>query len=95
MFTQVEDLLPVISFESKKDSDTQTKHNEFVKRMLARGLHVASGSPAGRMVYAHQQGWVGVMVRGSPSASSGSHLTMTNLGVILRWPRSGPRRMMP
>lgn len=37
MFTQVEDLLPVISFESKKDSDTQTKHNEFIKRMLARG----------------------------------------------------------
>jgi serine protein kinase len=36
MFTQVEDLLPVISFESKKDSDTQSKHNEFVKRMLAR-----------------------------------------------------------
>src|SRR4029078_4281811 len=33
MFTQVEDLLPVISFESKKDSDTQSKHNEFVKRM--------------------------------------------------------------
>jgi serine protein kinase len=37
MFTQVEDLLPVISFESKKDTDTETKHNEFVKRMLARG----------------------------------------------------------
>jgi serine protein kinase len=37
MFTQVEDLLPVISFESKKDIDTETKHNEFVKRMLARG----------------------------------------------------------
>jgi serine protein kinase len=37
MFTQVEDLLPVISFESKKDSDTQTKHNEFIKRMLTRG----------------------------------------------------------
>ena len=37
MFSQVEDLLPVISFESKKDSDTQTKHNEFVKRMLSRG----------------------------------------------------------
>src|ERR1700744_6063795 len=30
MFTQVEDLLPVISFESKKDSDTENKHNEFV-----------------------------------------------------------------
>ena len=37
MFTQVEDLLPVISFEFKKDTDTETKHNEFVKRMLARG----------------------------------------------------------
>jgi len=37
MFTQVEDLLPVISFESKKDNETASKHNEFVKRMLARG----------------------------------------------------------
>ncbi len=37
MFTQVEDLLPVISFESKKDSDTQSKHNDFVDRMIARG----------------------------------------------------------
>jgi len=36
MFTQVEDLLPVISFESKKDSETQKKHNDFVDRMLAR-----------------------------------------------------------
>ena len=37
MFTQVEDLLPVISFESKKDIDSETKHTEFVKRMVARG----------------------------------------------------------
>ena len=37
MFTQVEDLLPVISFESKKDNDTANKHNEFIKRMLTRG----------------------------------------------------------
>lgn len=36
MFSQVEDLLPVISFGSKKDSDTETKHNEFVKRMIDR-----------------------------------------------------------
>ena len=36
MFSQVEDLLPVISFESKKDSDTATKHNDFVERMLTR-----------------------------------------------------------
>jgi serine protein kinase len=37
MFSQVEDLLPVISFESKKDTETQNKHNQFVERMLSRG----------------------------------------------------------
>ncbi|MGO9543375.1 MAG: PrkA family serine protein kinase [Rhodomicrobium sp.] len=37
MFSQVEDLLPVISFGSKKDSETEKKHSEFVERMVARG----------------------------------------------------------
>ena len=37
MFSQVEDLLPVISFDSKKDSDTEKKHDDFVDRMLDRG----------------------------------------------------------
>ena len=37
MFSQVEELLPVISFGSKKDSDTEKKHGEFVERMVARG----------------------------------------------------------
>ncbi len=37
MFSQVEDLLPVISFGSKSDSETQKKHSEFVLRMKARG----------------------------------------------------------
>ncbi len=37
MFSQVEDLLPVISFGSKKDGDTEKKHNEFVTRMMTRG----------------------------------------------------------
>ncbi|MBI0434546.1 PrkA family serine protein kinase [Roseomonas sp. KE0001] len=37
MFSQVEDLLPVISFGSKKDGDTERKHDEFVSRMVARG----------------------------------------------------------
>ncbi|MBB3914251.1 PrkA family serine protein kinase [Rhizobium fabae] len=37
MFSQVEDLLPVISFGSKKDSETEKKHSEFVSRMAARG----------------------------------------------------------
>jgi serine protein kinase len=37
MFSQVEELLPVISFGSKKDSETEKKHTEFVDRMTARG----------------------------------------------------------
>lgn len=37
MFSQVEDLLPVISFGSKKDGNSEKKHNEFVKRMIDRG----------------------------------------------------------
>ncbi|WP_408869371.1 PrkA family serine protein kinase [Caldovatus aquaticus] len=37
MFSQVEELLPVISFGSKRDSETEKKHTEFVQRMVARG----------------------------------------------------------
>jgi serine protein kinase len=37
MFSNVEDLLPVISFGTKKDSDTDAKHTEFVARLKGRG----------------------------------------------------------
>jgi serine protein kinase len=37
MFSQVEDMLPVISFESKKDAETTKKHSDFVDRMKAKG----------------------------------------------------------
>ncbi|GEO18324.1 PrkA family serine protein kinase [Microvirga aerophila] len=37
MFSQVEELLPVISFGSKKDSESEKKHGEFMQRMVARG----------------------------------------------------------
>jgi len=37
IFSHVEDLLPVISFGSKKDGDTEKKHVDFVERMVARG----------------------------------------------------------
>ncbi len=37
MFTQVEDLLPVISFSTKGDKETEKKHNDFVERMQSRG----------------------------------------------------------
>src|SRR5829696_8341281 len=37
MFSQVDELLPVISFGSKKDTETEKKHGEFVQRMVERG----------------------------------------------------------
>lgn len=37
MFSQVEDLLPVISFEGKKDKELEKKHNDFMARMEERG----------------------------------------------------------
>jgi serine protein kinase len=37
MFANVEELLPVISFGAKKDSETQQKHQAFLERMVERG----------------------------------------------------------
>ena len=37
MFSQVEDLLPIISFGAKQDSKTEKQHAEFLDRMKARG----------------------------------------------------------
>lgn len=37
MFGQLEEMLPVISFDSKKDKDTDKKHHDFVERMKENG----------------------------------------------------------
>ncbi len=37
MFSQVEDLLPVISFGTKRDSKIDRQHSEFVRRMMDKG----------------------------------------------------------
>ncbi len=37
MFSNTEDLLPVISFNTKGSNEDQRKHNEFVERMMDRG----------------------------------------------------------
>jgi serine protein kinase len=37
MFSQVEELLPIISFGAKKDADTDRKHSDFIARMTERG----------------------------------------------------------
>ena len=57
MFSQVEDLLPVISFGSKKDSESDRKHAQFVERMVSRGytvLEAASGVEALEVVEANR-----------------------------------------
>ena len=55
MFSQVEDLLPVISFGKKQDSETEKKHEEFVQRMVERGYTPAPGAPSRGMVHAGQE----------------------------------------
>jgi len=37
IFSQIEDLLPVISFDDKKSKEMQRKHDDFVNRMSVRG----------------------------------------------------------
>jgi serine protein kinase len=37
MFSNTEDLLPVISFNAKTSTDDQQKHDDFVKRMMTKG----------------------------------------------------------
>jgi len=37
MFSSTEDLLPVISFNTKASAEDQTKHDQFVDRMVAKG----------------------------------------------------------
>ena len=37
MFSQVEELMPVISFGTKKDTNTDKQHQEFVGRLTERG----------------------------------------------------------
>ena len=37
MFSNTEDLLPVISFNAKASADEQKKHQDFVNRMTAKG----------------------------------------------------------
>ena len=37
MFSQVEELLPIISFGAKQDSKTEKQHMDFLERMMSRG----------------------------------------------------------
>ena len=53
MFSHVEELLPVISFGSRRTSDTtKKKHEDFVNRMVREGLHGRAGAAVVRVVHA-------------------------------------------
>ena len=55
MFSNTEELLPVISFNAKASADEAKKHENFVNRMVAEGLHAQAGAPALRVVPAGAQ----------------------------------------
>ena len=50
MFSNTEELLPVISFNAKASADEAKKHENFVNRMVEQGLHGQAGAPAVRVV---------------------------------------------
>ena len=56
MFSQVEDLLPVISFGSKKDTETEKKHGGIRQPDGGARLHRAASAPSRRVVHARKTG---------------------------------------
>ena len=54
MFSNTEELLPVISFNSKTSAEEQKKHDNFVERMMEKATHVnrCGCSPSGISGYA-------------------------------------------
>ncbi len=55
MFSNTEELLPVISFNAKASADEAKKHENFVNRMVAEGLHAQAGAAAVRVVPAGEE----------------------------------------
>ena len=54
MFSNTEELLPVISFNAKSSADETKKHEDPVNRMVEKG-HSQAGAPVVRMVSARQK----------------------------------------
>ena len=55
MFSNTEELLPVICFNAKSSADETKKHEDFVNRMVAEGLYGQAGPPAVRVVSARTE----------------------------------------
>jgi hypothetical protein len=87
MFSNTEDLLPVISFNAKASGDEQKKHQDFVDRMIDQGLHREAGAPAVRVVSARAQVVVirECAIRPVPAGTPGAlHGTRTPGGDMVR-----------
>ncbi len=59
MFSQVEDLLPIISFGSKKDGETREEARGVRVAHGRARLHRAASPPVGRVVHAREASWLG------------------------------------
>ena len=73
MFSQVEDLLPVISFGSKKDIGDREKARRFPRTHGFARLYRTAGPPACRVVYAGQQGRIGWQPSRPPEDNRDEH----------------------
>jgi serine protein kinase len=58
MFSNTEELLPVISFNTKASADEQKKHEDFVTTAWSRRATRPAGSPALRVVPARAQEFI-------------------------------------
>ncbi len=76
MFSNTEELLPVISFNAKASAEDANKHADFVARMVEKGYTRQAGAAAVRMVSAGEE----VVVDGTPA-----------LAVLHYWPCSAVR----
>ena len=63
MFSNTEDLLPVICFNAKASEEEQKKHEDFVDSHGRQGLHAKAGALAVRVVSAGAEGSVALVSR--------------------------------
>ncbi len=72
MFSNTEDLLPVISFNAKTSSVDQKKHDDFVARMMEKGTpkNKSAYCLSGTCAYVNPHSVCRVMVGGSETTAT-------------------------
>ena len=90
MFSNTEELLPVISFNAKASADEAKKHENFVNRMVAEGLHAQAGAPALRVVSAGAQEQLITRTSGTRHAAADHRPPARRQEQVDRQPRAVP-----